>query len=68
MICSAITRQGYINIMLNTEYGDDMDVAIGCPSHVVPKLEQVELKDCSDCKECWIGVLSKVKFREEKTL
>lgn len=65
MICSAITRQGYINIMLETEYGWSERSPISCPSHVVPKLEQVELGDCSDCKECWVGVLNKVKFRED---
>lgn len=64
MTCNAITRQGYINIMLETDYGDNIDSPISCPSHVVPKLKQVE--NCNDdCKECWVGVLNKVKFRED---
>ena len=50
--------------MLETNYGEDIDSPIACPSHVVHKLKQVE--NCNDdCKECWIGVLNKVKFRED---
>ncbi len=66
MICNAITRQGYINIMLNTNYGDDIDSPISCPSDVVSTLIKVE--SCggkADCKECWESILGKVKFKED---
>ena len=63
MICSAITRQGYINIMLSTNYGWAVDSPISCPHHVVPKLGEIVTCKVNNCKECWVGVLSKVKFR-----
>ena len=63
MICKAITRQGYINIMKGTDYGYKIDSPIYCPSHVVAKLEKFEIKDCSDCIACWEGILNKVKFK-----
>ena len=65
MICNAITRQGYINVMKDTDYGEDIDSPIGCPHHLIPKFGAIVECDIDNCKECWESILEKVKFKED---
>ena len=63
MICSHLTREGYKNIMIATDYGHDVYTEISCPSDIVAKFEPLESSNCRDCKTCWEGILDKVKFK-----
>lgn len=63
-----ITRFNYVRAMIASDYGEDIDSPVSCPSHLgIPEsAETGELDGCEDCRSCWLDVLDLVEFSDDK--